>query len=283
VTAGGRVLTAHTSPSAATFSRPRPALAGSPTSSPALTSDGQGRVHVLAVARTGTLFERHTLGIRTDRWSRPHRLGLPGSWSTHAAPSVTADVTGRLWLAAVTRHGRLLTQRTTGNGLHWSGFRAADHRTWSVTSTPAITDAQDGRVWLAAVTERGDLVVRHTEPASRTWQRPEWLLGRWSPYSSPSLTVDRSGRAWLASVATDGELSVRSKAVGARGWRVSRGLPRVPASETDSPTLASTVDGVLVGVDDGHGRAVWRRPLGPSGLPATHGPRGGGFSVSPFL
>jgi surface antigen len=283
VTAGGRVLTAHTSPSAATFSRPRPALAGSPTSSPALTSDGQGRVHVLAVARTGTLFERHTLGIRTDRWSRPHRLGLPGSWSTHAAPSVTADVTGRLWLAAVTRHGRLLTQRTTGNRLHWSGFRAADHRTWSVTSTPAITDAQDGRVWLAAVTERGDLVVRHTEPASRTWQRPEWLLGRWSPYSSPSLTVDRSGRAWLASVATDGELSVRSKAVGARGWRVSRGLPRVPASETDSPTLASTVDGVLVGVDDGHGRAVWRRPLGPSGLPATHGPRGGGFSVSPFL
>jgi surface antigen len=283
VTAGGRVLTAHTSLRSAAFSRPRPAPAGSSTSSPALIADGRGRVHVLAVTSSGSLFERHTPGVRSDRWSRAHRLGLPGSWSTHAAPSVTADVGGRLWLAAITSHGRLLTQHTTRTGLGWSGFRAADRRTWSVTSTPAIADAQDGRVWLASVTERGDLVVRHTGPGGRTWQRLEWLIGQWSPYSSPSLTVDRSGRTWLASVAANGHLSVRSKPVGARTWRVSRAVPHVPASETESPTLASTVNGVLVGVDDGHGRAVWRRPQGPSGLPAAHGPRGGGFSVSLFL
>ncbi len=237
VTADGRVLTAHTSPTSAAFSRPRPALTGAGTSSPALVGDGQGRVHVLAVTAAGTLFERHTGNARSDHWSRAHRLGMPGSWSTHAAPSVTADVTGRLWLAAVTRHGGLLTQHTGRSGLHWSGFHAADHRAWSVTSTPAITDAQDGRVWLATVTDRGDLVVRHTDPGSPAWRRPEPLPGEWSPYSSPSLTIDRSGRTWLASVGTDGDLSVRSKAVGARDWRVSRGLPRVPASETESPDL----------------------------------------------
>jgi hypothetical protein len=56
------------------------------------------------------------------------------------------------------------------------------------------------------------------------------------------------------------------------------------SSELQSPVLASTVDGVLVGATDRHGRAVWRRPLGPSsGLPAAHGARGGGFSVFRFL
>ena len=283
VTARGRVLTAHTSPTSAAFGRPRPTLGGSATSSPALLGDSGGRVHVLAVNAAGTLFERHTPGARSLGWSHPHRLGRPGSWSTQAAPSATTDVAGHLWLAAVTRQGRLLTQHTSADGLRWSGFRPVDHVTWSVTSTPAITDAPDGRVWLASVGGRGDLVVRHTVPGSTHWQRPEWLLGQWSPYSSPALTVDRSGRTWLATVDSHGHLSVRWKDAEDRAWHVSSRLRHVPASETDSTTLATTVNGVLVGVIDGHGRAVWRRPPGPSGLPAAHGPRGGGFSVSRFL
>jgi hypothetical protein len=41
---------------------------------------------------------------------------------------------------------------------------------------------------------------------------------------------------------------------------------------------------VLVGVTDGAGHAVWRRPVGPTALlPVAHGPHGGGFTVSRFL
>jgi surface antigen len=282
VTSGGRVLAAHTGPASAAFSRLRPVLPGSATSSPALVVDGQGRVRALAVGATGTLLERHTPGTRSDRWSRPHRMGLPGSWSTHAAPVATTDVLGSVWVAAVTRHGTLQTQHTTRAGLGWSGFHPVDHQAWSVTSTPAVTAAPDGRVWLAGVGRRGDLVVRHT--VAGRWQRGHRLAGRWSPYSSPSLTVDPAGRAWLAAVSTDGRLAVSSTPAGAQRWRASGGLPHLRPSEVRSPVLTTTVSGVLVGVTDRHGRAVWRRPLGPSGaLPAAHGPRGGGFSVSPWL
>jgi surface antigen len=284
VSSGGRVLTAHTMPSSVKFTHPRPVLAGTPTSSPALVVDGQGRMRALAVSAGGSLVERHTSGPRGDRWSRPDRMGLPGSWSTHAAPTAVADLTGRVWLAAVTRHGVLQAQHTTHDGQRWPGFHPVDHQSWSVTSTPALAEAPDGRVWLASVGRRGDLVVRHTDPATGHWHRGFGLAGRWSPYSSPSLTVDRSGRTWLAAVATDGHLAVTSMPVGGQRWHASRGLPHVSPSETRSPVLSATMGGVLVGVTDSHGRAVWRRPLGPSDpLPAAHGPRAGGFSVSRFL
>ncbi len=283
VSSGGRVLVAHTSLSSAAFSRPRALLTGATTSSPALVVDGRGRVRLLAVGPTGTLLERHTPGARSDRWSRAHRLGLPGLWSTHAAPVATTDSSGHVWLGAVSHRGTLQTQHTSRDGQHWSGFRAVDHQVWSVTSTPALADAPDGRVWLASVTRRGDLVVRHTGPGSARWQRGSWLAGRWSPYSSPSLATDRSGRVWLAAVDTAGHLAVTSTAPSGRSWRRSGGLPHV-ASELQSPVLATTVDGVLVGATDRRGRAVWRRPLGPSGgLPLAHGARGGGFSVFRFL
>jgi len=283
VTAGGRVMTAHTSPGSAAFKRPRVALGGSTTSSPALALDSVGRVRLLSVTGSGTLLERHTAGARSDRWSHADRLGMPGSWSVHAAPTTTTDGSGRLWVAAVTRNGHLLTRHTSRDGRHWSGFRAVGHQVWSVTSTPALTDGLDGRVWLVSIGQRGDLVVRHTTAGSDRWHRAEWLLGRWSPYSSPAITLDRSGRIWLAVVDRHGELVVRSRADGAGHWHSSRGLPRVPASLTGSPTLAATVDGVLVGATDGQGRPVWRLPVGPRGLPPAHGPRGGGFSVNRYL
>jgi hypothetical protein len=248
-----------------------------------LAVDGQGRVHVLGVTADGSLLERHTASSRSDRWSRPRRLGAPGSWSTQAAPSTTTDVQGRLWVAAVSRSGHLLTQHTTHGGRRWSGFRAVDRHTWSVTSTPALTDAPDGRLWLASVGTHGGLVLRHTGTGLGRWQAGRRLSGLWSPYSSPSLSNDDSGRTWLAAVGTDGDISVLWKPAGSKRWRDSSGLPRVPSSETASPTLASTVDGILVGAQDQHGGTVWRRPRHQTRLPVAHGPRGGGFSVSPFL
>jgi surface antigen len=281
VAVGGSVLAAHTAPGSVRFSHPRRVLTASPTSSPALVLDGQGHVRIFAVDASGTLRERHT---SSGGWSHALRLGKPGSWSTHTAPAAVADRLGDTWVAAVTRHGALLSRHTTRGGRHWTRMRPVDHASWSSTSTPALTSAADGRVWLAAVGSRGDLEVRHTAGASGRWQRPVVLSGSWSTYASPSLTTDRSGRVWLASVTSEGDLAVSSRGAGKRHWQASRGLPHVPASETDSPSLTSSISGVLVGVTGRNGRPLWRQPVGPDDvLPVAHGPHGGGFSVSPFL
>ncbi len=283
VTSAGKVLTAHTAPGSVLFSHLRPLLAGVATASPALVVDERGRIRVLSVTPAGTLLERHTAGARSDRWSHPHRMGVAGSWSTHAAPSAVTDNAGNTWVAAVTRGGALLSQHTTHGGSRWAGMRRVDHRTWSATSTPALAVAQDGRVWLASVGDRGTLLVRHTGVEGAGWQRPDTIPGEWSPYSSPALAVDRSARLWLASVSSHGRLAVSSLPADGQRWKASRGLPRVPRSETGSPALTASVNGVLVGVAR-HGRTLWRRPLGPvEQLAAAHGPRGGGFTVSRFL
>jgi surface antigen len=282
VSASGRVMATHDGTRSAAFTRPRPVLGGATTSSPVLALDAAGQLHLLAVSGAGTLLERRTHGVRGDAWGPARRLGLPGSMSVHAAPSVTTDVHGRVWLAAVTRHGTLLTQHATADGRRWSGFRPADHRRWSVTATPALADAPDGRIWTAGVSRGGDLLVRGTD-ADGHWQRPDRVAGRWSPYSSPALAFDRLGRAWLAGVDAHGRLEVLSRPGGHGDWRSARGLPDVARSSTASPTLASTLDGVLVAASDRRGHAIWRRPLGPSSLPAAHGPRAGGRTVSRYL
>jgi surface antigen len=285
VTPDGRVLVTHVSSTTGLLGRARSVATGAaPTSSPILVTDPAGGVRLLTVTSAGTLLERHTLGLHADGWSRPHPLGRPGSWSTQAAPAVATDPQGEVWLAAVTRGGSLQTQHTVGHAGRWSGFHAVDDRTWSVTSTPALAAGDDGRVWLATVDARGGLTVRHSGGPHGRWPAGTSLVGPWSPYASPTLAVDRTGRTWLGAVGEDGQVVVRSAADGSPTWRPARGLPTVPRSVTDSPTLTVSPDGgVLVGVSDGQGRAVWLRPSGPASLPAAHGPHGGGFTVSPLL
>ena len=98
--------------------------------------DGSGRVHVLALTGSGRLVDRHTTA-RPGRWSLPVRMGHAGSWSPQAAPSVTTDLSGRLWLAAVTRQGSILVRHTDAHD-GWSAFHALGGDTWSLTSTPAL-------------------------------------------------------------------------------------------------------------------------------------------------
>jgi surface antigen len=284
VSRDGGVRVAHVSALTGRLGVARPVASGSsPTSSPVLAADPGGGVRLFTVTADGTLLERHTLGPRTDRWSRPHQLGRPGSWSPQAAPAVATDPSGRIHLAAVTRGGHLLSQHTVGHDGRWTGFRPVDDRTWSVTSTPALTVADNGLVWLATVDDRGGLTVRHTGPRGG-WPAGTSLVGPWSPYASPSLAVDRNGRTWLGAVGEDGHVVVRSAKAGSPTWRPAHGLPPGSGSLTDSPTLAPTPDGgVLVGVTDARGVAVWRRPSGPASLPAAHGPHGGGFWLSPLL
>jgi surface antigen len=279
----GRVRTTHTAAGSAAFERLRPALTGSTTSSPTLAADGITGVRLLTVTASGTLLERHSVGVRADRWSHARRLGRPGSWSTQSAPAVATDVHGRLWLAAVTHAGRLLVRRTSSHGHRWSDFRQVDRRTWSVTSSPALSDGPDGRLWLTAVDAHGALVVRSWRRGTTHWTRGTSLPGRWSPYSSPAVSTDDSARTWLAAVTANGRLAVRLLPDHGRRWHTVRGVLHVPSSETASPALASTVDGVLVGATDAQGHLVWRRPRARWGPPAAHGPRAGGLSVSRFL
>jgi len=285
VAPNGRVLTAHVSSITGRLGPAHLVATGSATtSSPVLAAGPGGGVRLFTVTATGTLLERHTLGPRADRWSRAHRLGEPETWSTQAAPAVTLDPGGRTHLVLVTRSGRLRSQHTVGHGDRWSGFRPVDDRTWSVTSSPALAAADDGKIWLATVDDRGGLTIRNSGGPGGRWPAGTSLVGPWSPYASPALAVDRSGRTWLGALGEDGQVVVRSAKAGSPTWRPAHGLPQASGSLTDSPTLVPTPDGgVLVAVTDSRGLPQWRRPSGPSTLPAAHGPHGGGFSVSPLL
>ncbi|MGC4112710.1 MAG: CHAP domain-containing protein [Nocardioides sp.] len=278
----GRVRTAHTGISTRAFTHLRAVAAGSATSSPALAPYGIGGVRVLAIGSGGTLTERHTAGSGSEHWSRVHRLGRPGSWSPQAAPATATDVHGRLWVAAVSRAGRLLAQHASTSGRRWSGFRPVDRHRWSVTSTPALDEGPDGRLRLASVGDHGGLTVRASQHRAG-WTAGTRMPGLWSPYSSPALSSDENGRSWLAAVDITGALGVRWLAEGSHRWHRGRGVPHVAPAETSSPALVSTVDGVLVGARDSRGHLVWRRPLVQWGPPVAHGPHAGGFSVSRFL
>jgi surface antigen len=258
----GRLLTAHTTGSPARWTRLRAfrQTGWSTTSTPTLTLDGQGRLRLFSVTARGTLYARRTVGARSDHWVRPDRMGLSGSWSTHAAPAAVADPSGRLWLTAVTRGGTLQMRHTGAQGLRWTRFQPLDHRTWSVTSSPALTLAGDGRLWLAAVTARGSLLTRHTDRSARDWQRSTTVRGTWSPYSSPSMVPDTSGRLWLAATTHRGDVTVRATASGGTSWgRPVRSI-RTVSRVTDSPALSTPAGaGVQLTTIGRRGRLVWVR------------------------
>ena len=89
----GQVLTAHTRGDLLTWTTPRAVRGGpwSATASPTLALDGQGRVRLLTVVGLRRRSSSATRRGRTDRWTRGDRMGMPGSWSTHAAPAATTD------------------------------------------------------------------------------------------------------------------------------------------------------------------------------------------------
>jgi surface antigen len=278
----GRVLLAHTSTSSTRWSRPRAFGHGgwSTTSTPTLAVDGRGRVHAFALTSGGGLVERHLVRPNAERWTLPHRLGQPGSWSPQAAPAVTTDRHGRIWLVAVTRHGSLQAQHSDARGNRWSRFHAVDDRTWAVTSTPALATAADGRLWLASVTSRGTLVSRHTGVRPSRWHGATELGGLWSPYASPTIAADDAGRLWLAAVDTGGRVVVRGAGAGT-GWGRSHRLSPA-ASVTDGPALVALPSGGMrVGAVGGDGSLLSRRIDTPKG--DLSGARRGGFSLRPLL
>ena len=148
---------------------------------------------------TGTLTTRRL--ATTGRWSRPARVGRPGSWSTHTAPVLGSDQTGRTWLVAVTRSGA-----TYAKPLESGRLARLPGAAGSVTSTPVLT-AADGATYLHQVAADGRLGVRTV--TGRRWSRPRFLDGEWSPYASPAVGT-LSGRLHVAVVDTRGRVKVRA-------------------------------------------------------------------------
>ncbi|MGA8245641.1 MAG: CHAP domain-containing protein [Nocardioides sp.] len=266
VTQDGRVLLTHTGgTSSSRWSRLLSVgdRGWSTTSTPALAEDGHGRVRLVSVSAGGDLVERHSSSRRSDGWSRGDRMGLPGSWSPQSSPAVTTDRSGRSWLVAVTRGGRLLARHTGTHGTRWKSFDPVDHRSWSVTSSPALEQAPGGRLTLASVTARGTLLTRSTGGRSSRWHHVRRVDGLWSPYASPALVADATGRLWLAAVGHDGSLVVRSTAPEGTRWHRPRTLGPAAWSVTDSPALTTSSGAEMrVAARTADGRTVWRYASG---------------------
>ncbi|WP_165355030.1 CHAP domain-containing protein [Nocardioides oleivorans] len=177
----------------------RPIGTSATTASPAVALSRTGRPVVATISPAGTLTTRRLTQQR--RWSRPARVGRPGSWATHTAPVLGRDRSGNTLLVAVGRTGSTYSL-TLGRGrlVRLPGAAA------SITSTPALTSAGDGSAWLHQVTARGTLVVRSL--AGHRWSRARTLDGSWSPYASPAVG-EVAGRLYVAAVDTTGALRVR--------------------------------------------------------------------------
>ena len=172
----------------------------------------------------------------TGRWSRPARVGRPGSWSTHTAPVLAGDQTGRMWLVAVTRAGATYAKPFESGRLARLPGAAG-----SVTSTPVMTVA-DGATYLHQVGADGRLGVRTLD--GRRWTRPRLLDGEWSPYASPAVG-ELSGRLHVAVVDTSGKVVVRAALPGEHA-RVSVRV-RSWGDPTQSPGLVTRHDaGIFV-------------------------------------
>lgn len=218
----------------------RPVAPSATTSSPALALSRTGRPVLATIAPDGTLATRRL--TREDGWSRPERIGRPGSWATHTAPVLGHDASGRTWLVAVAAGGRTFAQGVErGRLVRLAGAPG------SITSTPALSLAQDGTAYVHQVAADGRMLVR-TLRAGR-WSRPSTVRGRWSVYASPAVS-ETGGRLLLAATDAHGAVLVRAAVPGQR----SRFATRLPgaADLTRSPALLTRARaGVFVVAGEG--------------------------------
>ncbi|HEV2798194.1 MAG TPA: CHAP domain-containing protein [Nocardioides sp.] len=209
----------------------RPVATSAPTASPALALSRTGRPVLASTSPAGTLTTRRL--TLHDGWSRPARVGRPGSWATHAAPVLGHDRAGRTWLVAVGRHGT-----TWAQSLEVGRLSRLAGAPGSITSTPVLATAADGTTYVHHVDARGRLVVRTL--AGRRWSRPVPIAGDWSPYASPAVGLI-AGRLHVAAVDRSGAVLVRAAVPGERSHvpgRVGRA-----GDVTRSPGLVTRRDG----------------------------------------
>ncbi len=239
-----------------------------PTSSPALAQSRTGRPILATIAPTGTLATRRL--TQQGRWSRPERVGKPGSWATHTAPVLGNDDSGRTWLVAVTSGGATFSQSLERGRLVRLPGAAS-----SVTSTPALTRAGDGTTYLHQISDEGRLSVRTL--VGRRWTRPTTVDGDWSPYASPAVG-ELAGRLHLAAVTRHGSVVVRTAVPGARSQLSARF--RSAGDPTRSPGLVTRSNaGLFVVSSDSRRPATSRLLTRPAwAVVGASAPTRGGFT-----
>ncbi|MCY4725192.1 CHAP domain-containing protein [Nocardioides sp. STR2] len=195
-----------------------------PTASPALTQSRTRRPVLATVSAEGTLVTRRL--TREGRWTVAARVGRPASWSTHTAPVLGNDASGRTWLVAVTSRGATYARSLERGRLVRLRGPAA-----STTSTPALTTAGDGTTTLHQVDATGRLGVRTLE--GRGWSRSTAMAGRWSPYASP-VVGEVPGGLQVAATDHTGAVVVVSTVPGRPSHRIgaARDLTRSPGVVT---------------------------------------------------
>ncbi len=246
----------------------RPVGTSAPTASPAIALSRTGRPLLATVSPAGTLATRR-LTLR-DGWSRPARVGKPGSWATHTAPALGHDNAGRTVLVAVGRSGATFSETLErGRLVRLGGARA------SITSTPALTTADDGTTYLHQVTAAGRLQVRVL--AGGRWSRPRTIRGDWSPYASPAVG-EVAGRLHVAAVDARGALLVRAAVPGERSQLPGR--VRSSGDPTRSPGLVTRRNAGLFVVAADPGRAASSRLLArpASAVTGRTAPTSAGFT-----
>ncbi len=183
-----------------------------PTASPAIALSRTGRPLLASTSPDGTLAVRR-LTLHSG-WSRPDRVGRPGSWATHVAPVLGADGAGRTLLVAVGRAGATYAlPLEAGRLVRLTGARG------STTSTPALTTTGDGTTYVHQVDVHGRLLVRTL--TGRRWSRAEVIAGDWSPYASPAIGM-LAGRLHVAAVDSTGAVLVRAAVPGERSRMPAR-------------------------------------------------------------
>jgi surface antigen len=211
----------------------------------AAAADEAGRSWSFQVERSGNL-------VRRETGARARVLGARGAWSTLAAPTTTVDDDGLVWLAAVTRDGRIRTSHSTLRG-GWSRLQTVERTSSAPTSSPALVS--DGRrgVRLLTVTPGGDLVqVRRTQDG---WGRPLHMgaPGSWGTHTAVTTAVDSKGRTWLAAVTADGRLMLRSTTPDGKVWHKFVTVAGASWSQTSSPALDAAQDGLWLHAVTGRG------------------------------
>ena len=257
---------------------------------PALAVDGQGRR-----ARSRRLRCRHAArAAHAGRAVRPMEPPAPDGQArvvvdprrtrrhvrtrTVASGSPRSPVSG----AACT------SQHTTHAGRRWTGFHPVDHQAWS-SHLDARARRRGRRPGLAGHRRRPRRPRRpaHRRPGAGAGDRGR-LAGR--PVVAVLLAVDdrRPQRPYLARRrrTTDGDLAVSSPGCRRpaldRPRAACRRRARVGDRQRDPDRLGRRRAG-RASTDSARTRAL--APPARSGrpAPATHGPHGGGFSVSRFL
>ncbi|MFC7361962.1 CHAP domain-containing protein [Nocardioides astragali] len=238
-----------------------------PTSSPALALTRTRRPLLATISPAGDLSTRRL--TRERRWSRPLRVGRPGSWATHTAPVLGHDGAGRTWLVAVTSGGATYAQSVERGRLVRLPGPAG-----SITSTPALTRAGDGTTYLHQVAATGQLTVRGL--AGPDWRRIGTVAGSWSPYASPAV-AEIAGELHVAGALSNGAVLVRSAVPGRR----SRLPVRVLSSgdPTRSPGLVTRSNAGIFVVADSRQAARARLLTRPaSALVGDSAPTRAGFT-----